>query len=130
MFNTNYVINLLGGKEWTVKKKNILGLNLKASFTGGEYYVPIDLTESIAQHTEILDETDAYKPKLPPFFYLDLTLTFRTNHKKYSGIWALQIRNLLNQHPNVGYVYDDFKKAIEPQSSLGIIPLISYKVEF
>jgi hypothetical protein len=130
MFNTNYVINLLGGKEWTVKKKNILGLNLKASFTGGEYYVPIDLPESIAQHTEILDETDAYKPKLPPFFYLDLTVTFRTNHKRYSGIWALQIRNLLNQHPNVGYVYDDFKKAIEPQSSLGIIPLISYKVEF
>ncbi len=22
-FNTNYVINLLGGKEWTVRKKNI-----------------------------------------------------------------------------------------------------------
>ena len=129
-FNTNYVINLLGGKEWTVRKKNILGLNLKGSFTGGEYYVPIDLKNSIAQHTEILDETDAYKPRLPAFFYLDLTITFRTNHKKYSGIWALQIRNLLNQHPDVGYVYDDFKHAIEPQSSLGIIPLISYKVEF
>lgn len=129
-FNTNYVINLLGGKEWTVRKKNILGLNLKASLTGGEYYVPIDLEESIVRHTEILDEADAYKPKLPDFFYLDLTLTFRTNHRKYSGIWALQIRNLLNQHPNVGYVYDDFKHTIEPQSSLGIIPLISYKIEF
>ena len=129
-FNTNYVINLLGGKEWTVRKKNILGLNLKGSFTGGEYYVPIDLKNSIAQHTEILYETDAYKPRLPAFFYLDLTITFRTNHKKYSGIWALQIRNLLNQHPDVGYVYDDFKHDIEPQSSLGIIPLISYKVEF
>jgi hypothetical protein len=30
----------------------------------------------------------------------------------------------------VGYVYDDFKHTIEPQSSLGIIPLISYKIEF
>ena len=129
-FNTNYVINLLGGKEWTVKKKNILGLNLKVSYTGGEYYVPIDLEHSISEHTEILDEADAYKPRLPGFFYLDLTLTFRTNHKKYSGIWALQVRNLLNQHPNTGYVYDDFRHAIEPQSSLGIIPLISYKVEF
>jgi hypothetical protein len=130
MFNTNFVINALGGKEWTIHRKNILGLNLKASFTGGEYYVPIDLQKSILQHTEILDETNAYKPKLPDFFYLDLTITFRTNHKKFSGIWALQVRNLLNQHPNVGYIYDDFKHAIEPQSSLGIIPLISYKVEF
>jgi len=129
-FNTNFVINALGGKEWTIHNKNILGLNLKASFTGGEYYVPIDLQKSITQHTEILDETNAYKPKLPDYFYLDLTITFRVNHKKFSGIWAIQIRNLLNQHPNVGYVYDDFKHAIEPQSSLGILPLMSYKVEF
>ena len=68
MFNTNFVINILGGKEWTIHKKNILGLNLKASFTGGDYYVPIDLQESIIQHTEILDETNAYKPKLPDFW--------------------------------------------------------------
>jgi hypothetical protein len=129
-FNTNFVINALGGKEWTIREKNILGINLKASFTGGEYYVPIDLQKSITQHTEILDETSAYKPKLPDYFYLDLTITFRVNHKKFSGIWAIQIRNLLNQHPNVGYVYDDFKHAIEPQSSLGILPLMSYRVEF
>ena len=129
-FNVNYVFNLLGGKEWTIRKKNIFGINLKTSFTGGEYYVPINLEKSVAQHTEVLDEANAYTHKLPDFFYLDLTLTFRTNHKKYSGIWALQIRNLLNQHPNVGYVYNDFNRTIEPEKSLGIIPLMSYKIEF
>jgi hypothetical protein len=129
-FNVNYVINLLGGKEWTIRKKNFLGLNLKGSFTGGEYYVPIDLEQSIAQHREVLDEANAYSPRLADFFYLDVTVTFRTNHKKFSGIWALQIRNLLNQHPDVGYVYDDFNHTIEAQKSLGIIPLLSYKVEF
>jgi hypothetical protein len=129
-FNSNYVINLLGGKEWTIRKKNILGLNLKASFTGGEYYVPIDLEKSVAQHSEILDEANAYTHKLADFFYLDLTVTFRTNHKKFSGIWALQVRNLLDQNPDVGYVYNDFNRTIEPEKSLGIIPLISYKIEF
>ena len=129
-FNTNYVINLLGGKEWTIRKKNIFGVNLKVSYTGGEYYVPIDLEKSIAQHTEILNETEAYTHKLPDFFYLDLTITLRTNHKKFSGVWALQVRNLLNQYPNVGYVYNDFNRTIEPEKSLGIIPLMSYKVEF
>jgi hypothetical protein len=129
-FATGFVINLLGGKEWTIREKNILGVNLKGSFTGGEHYVPIDLEQSIAQHREVLDEANAYKPKLPAYFYLDLTVTYRTNHRKFSGIWALQVRNLLNQQPAVGYLYNDFTKSVEKETSLGIIPLVSYKVEF
>ena len=129
-FNTNFVINLLGGKEWTIRSKNILGVNLKCSFTGGEYYVPIDLEQSISQHREILDEAAAYTSRMPAFFYLDLTITYRLNQKKFSGIWALQIRNLLNQKPVTGYAYDDFNHSVETQKSLGIIPLLSYKIEF
>jgi hypothetical protein len=129
-FNSNYVINLLGGKEWTIKKKNILGFNLKGTFNGGEYYVPIDLKKSIMQHREVLDETNAYKLRLPSFFYLDLTLTYRLNYRKISGILAIEIKNLLNNQPDVGYLYDDFNQNLEPQKSLGILPLISYKIEF
>jgi hypothetical protein len=129
-FNSNYVFNILGGKEWTVKKKNILGVNLKASFTGGEYYVPIDLSRSIEEHRQVPDEAMAYELKLPDFYYLDLTLTYRTNYKKFSGIWAIQVKNLLNQRPDIGYVYNDFNQTIEPVKSMGIIPFISYKVEF
>jgi hypothetical protein len=129
-FNSVYVINLLGGKEWTIREKNILGVNMKGNLTGGEHYVPVDLQKSIAGQREILDEANAYKPQLPSFFYLDLTITYRTNHNKFSGIWALQIRNLLNQTPDVGYIYNDFTKSVEPEKSLGIIPLLSYKVEF
>ena len=129
-FNSNYVFNLLGGKEWTVRKKNILGVNLKTSFTGGEYYVPIDLQQSILEHREVLDDAAAYTLKLPDFLYIDLTLTYRTNHKKFSGIWAIQIKNLLNQAPVVGYVYNDFSQSIEPVKSMGLIPFISYKIEF
>jgi hypothetical protein len=129
-FNSNYVINILGGKEWTIRRKNILGVNLKASFTGGEYYVPIDLHESIEEHRQVLDEEKAYELKLPDFYYLDLTLTYRTNYKKFSAIWAIQLKNLLNQKPDIGYVYNDFDQTIEPVKSMGIIPFISYKVEF
>ena len=124
------MINLLGGKEWTIRSKNILGVNLKCSFTGGEYYVPIDLEQSIAQNREVLNEKAAYTLRLPSFLYMDLTLSYRTNHRKFSGIWALQIRNLLNQKPVMGYAYDDFNHTVETQRSLGIIPLLSYKVEF
>jgi hypothetical protein len=129
-FNTNYVINLLGGKEWTIRKKNIFGVNLKASYTGGEYYVPVNLSESILQHREVLDENLAYQVRLPDFFYLDITLTYRTNHKKFSGIWAIQVKNLLNQKPATGYIYNDFTQSVEAVTSMGIFPMISYKIEF
>jgi hypothetical protein len=129
-FNTNYVVNLLGGKEWTFREKNFFGVNLKASITGGEHYIPIDLEKSIALHREILIESSAYAPKLPSVFFLDLTVTYRVNHRKFSGIWAIQVRNLLNQHPDIGYLYNDFNHTIEPQKSLGILPVMSYKVEF
>ncbi len=129
-FNSNFVVNILGGKEWTIRKKNILGANLKISFTGGEFYVPIDLEESKLQHREVLDDAQAYVPRLPDFCYVDLTLTYRTNHNKYSGIWAVQIKNLLNQKPATGYIYNDFSQTAEKIVSIGILPLISYKVEF
>jgi len=129
-FNANYVINLLGGKEWTIRKKNILGVNMKTSYTGGEFYVPIDLDKSIQQHYEVLDESMAYAVRLPDFFYLDLTLSYRTNHKKFSGIWAIQVKNLLNQQPPTGYIYNDYTQSIEEVKSMGIFPVISYKIEF
>ena len=129
-FNSNYVVNFLGGKEWSIRKKNILGVNLKVSLTGGEYYVPVDQKSSVQQHREVPDETAAYTRKLPDFYYVDLTLTYRTNHRKYSGIWAIQVKNLLNRKPDISYVYNDFNHSVEPVKSMGILPLISYKVEF
>ncbi len=129
-FNSNYVVNILGGKEWTIRKKNILGVNLKASLTGGEYYVPIDLEQSKIQHREVLNEAAAYQKRLPDFYYLDLTLTYRTNHRKFSGVWAIQVKNLLNQKPATGYVYNDFNQSVEPVLSMGIVPFLSYKIEF
>jgi len=129
-FNTGYVFNLIFGKEFTVKKENLLGINLKASYTGGGYYIPIDLASSVVQSREVLDESRVYTERFPDFIYLDFTLTYKMNYKKFSGTLALQIKNLLNQKPDAGYSYNPYLKAIEKEINLGIIPMISYKVEF
>lgn len=129
-YNSNFVINLLAGKEWTIRKKNLLGVNLKASVTGGGYYVPIDLEASKSAHQQVMDESRAYEPRYPDFFYLDITVTYRTNHRKFSGIWAVQVKNILNQKTEIGQVYNDFNQSIEPVRSMGILPFISYKIEF
>jgi hypothetical protein len=129
-YNAGYVVNLLGGKEWTIRKNNLLGVNLKASYTGGSYYVPIDLEKSMESHYRVLDESRAFEVRNPDFLYIDLTLTYRTNHRKFSGIWAIQLKNLLNRKTEIGQVYNDFNQTIEPVRSMGILPFISYKIEF
>ena len=129
-FNSGYVFNLIFGKEFIVRKDNILGLNLKATYTGGEYYIPIDLASSIAQTREVLDESKIYSERFPNFFYVDFTLTYKMNYKKFSGTFAIQIKNLLNQKPDAGYSYNPYLRVVEKEINLGIIPMISYKVEF
>jgi hypothetical protein len=52
------------------------------------------------------------------------------NYKKFSGTFAIQIKNLLNQKPDAGYSYNPYLKIVEKEINLGIIPMISYKVEF
>jgi len=128
-YDSRFVGNLLGGKEWQLGNR-LLGVNLKTSLTGGERYVPIDLSASRKQNREVLDEQRAYIPQLSWFFYLDLTVTLRTNHHHYSGIWAIQIKNLLNNKPIIGYDYNRFSGGIDTIRPLGIIPFLSYKIEF
>ncbi len=129
-FNSNYVFNVLLGKEFTVKNKNIFGINLKATYSGGEYYTPVDLNQSIAQNREILDLNHIYTEKFDDFFYLDITLNYKVNHKKYAGSWSIQVKNLLDRKQPLGYAYNSFTKSVELQQSIGMLPMLSYKIEF
>ena len=129
-FNSNYVFNGLLGKEFTIKDRNIFGINLKATYSGGEYYTPVDLNQSIAQNREILDLNHIYTEKFKDFLYLDITLNYKVNHKKYTGSWSLQIKNLLDSKQPLAYVYNSFAKSVELQESIGMLPMLSYKIEF
>jgi hypothetical protein len=42
-YNTKYVVNALGGKEWSLKGGKSISLNLKATTIGGPYLTPLDL---------------------------------------------------------------------------------------
>ena len=129
-YNSGYVLNLIFGKEFTVRKDNILGVNFKASLSGGGYYIPINLAGSISQNREVLDESRIYVDCFPAYCYLDLTLSYKMNYKKCAGTFALQIKNLLNQKPDMGYEYNPYFKTIEKEVILGIVPMLSYKLEF
>jgi hypothetical protein len=129
-YNSNFAFNLLGGKEFLTKSGNVWGVNLKASYTGGEYYIPVDLGQSVSENREVLDYTQIYTQRLEPFLYLDFTANYRINYRKTSLVFTAQAKNILNKKTVLGYSYNDYSKSVDEQTELGFIPMLSIRYEF
>lgn len=129
-FDKEYVINILYGKEFYLRKNRILGANLKLNFMGGERVSPVLTNASVQSKTVIYDESKAFQNQMPSTYILDATITFRTNKRKYSGIWALQIKNVLGSPLYSGYQYNYKTANIENSKVVIMLPILSYKIEF
>ncbi|MCW5907246.1 MAG: TonB-dependent receptor [Chitinophagales bacterium] len=131
-YNVNYVLNALGGKEFVVgkKKNNIIGINTKLIWRGGQRYTPVDLEKSIAANETVYDNTNAYNKKLPDYFRMDFGLSFRRNKKKYSWVFSFDAQNIINRQNVARYVYSPDKQAVVVKRNIGIVPVLSWKVMF
>ncbi len=129
-FNRGYVVNLLAGKEWMIKEKNILGLNAKVTYMGGLRYTPALYEESIAAKMYIPDNSKAFVSQFPSSTGVDLSITYRVNNKKHAGLWYFMIKNALLQ-PDYGDPFYDFisKDVIIDQMKMPF-PSVGYKIEF
>ena len=128
-FDRRFAMNGLFGKELRIGSNDLLGLNARAVIMGGPRRSPVDLVESLAREDVFFDERRAFSRQDPDLFLLDLTITFRRNHRRYSGIWALQIKNLLGAKD----VYQDYNfmtDAIDEVEEGFPLPVLSYKIEF
>jgi hypothetical protein len=63
-------------------------------------------------------------------YYVDLTISYRRNHPKYSGIWSVKVGNLLGQKEFYGYKYNLKSNEIELDEEAILFPNISCKIEF
>jgi hypothetical protein len=130
LYNKGYIVNLLIGKEFYFKKNRIFGANLKLNFMGGERISPVLTNESLQAERVIYDETRAFQDQMPATYNLDITVTYRTNKRKHSSIWALQIKNALGSPMYEGYDYYYKTASIKSAQVVIILPVLSYKIEF
>lgn len=131
-FDNGYKANMLIGKEKRVGKtsNNFLGLNGALSLIGPQRYTPLDSVASREALETRYDETRAWEGQEKPLVILDFTLTYRRNHDKRSGVWAIQIKNMLQSSPAI---YREYDRLVDDEVMLvgsSILPVISYRVEF
>ncbi len=131
-YNGNYVMNLVGGKEFPMGKKrnNALGLNVKATFAGGQHYSPIDRQQSIEAGHGVRPPETAFSAKRPDYFRTDLKVSFRRNKGKTTRVWELDIQNVSNTLNVVGDWWNNDDQKVETWTQMGILPVVNYRIEF
>jgi hypothetical protein len=130
--NCGYLVNALGGKEWKTgkQKQNMLSVNLRCSFQGGDRYIPVDEAASMEAQNVVYDNSRAYQAQLSPAFISHFTVSYRINKKNLAHEIALKMINVNGYKEFDGYYYNYRTNKPEMGRSAVSIPNMSYKVEF
>ena len=129
-FNGNYVVNLLGGKEFKLSQRATLTLDIRGTYAGGKRYVPVDLAASIAYGDEVRDYTQAYLKRYADYFRMDVKPGFKLNTKRLTHEWSVDIQNI-SKHKNIfQQSYDLTDKSLKTDYQLIFFVIPQYRILF
>ena len=133
-FNNGYVINLLGGKEFTVGKarKNVISIDTKLGLSGGRYYTPVDLEASQAAGFEVLQDNLAYSEQYDDYFRWDVKLGYKINSskKKQSHQFFIDLQNVTGNENVFSRSYNRLTNNIDQVNQIGFFPEFGYRFQF
>lgn len=132
-WNTNYAASATIGRNWrweTDARSRTVGINLRTMYIAGARETPIDFLISQRAGETIYHSNKPYTLRLDDYAKTDLRFMLTTEREKRTVTWSLDIQNALNR-PNPSYrYYDPFARKIITQTQLGIIPLLTWRMEF
>ncbi len=129
-FDGGYVVNLLGGKEWMIREKNLFSVHFKFTFMGPFWQHPVDEPATETAQEVIYAEDQPFTFRYSNFENItDLSLKYRINSHKVSSIFIIQIRNLIG-YQYLGKRYNLKTQTIEDQLFRSPVPFLSYQLEF
>jgi hypothetical protein len=130
-FNQNYTLNMLAGVEINLNKNGnqLLNINGKWNFSGGNRIKPIDLEASILAGEEVYKD-NLYEKRYKDYSRADLKITYQRNHKKFTQEWSLELQNLFNQKNIFREAYNKKTQEVDTQFQLGFQPMVFYRITF
>jgi hypothetical protein len=130
-FDQNFVLNVLGGKEFCIRKKNFLNIDLKMTWAGGMRFLPFH-TEQVDENYYIrVDEWDhAYEERRPDYFRLNIRIGYKVNFRRTTLEIALDMLNVTNQQNIYFEFYDPSTGEIKKAYQLPFIPVPLIRLQF
>jgi len=131
-FNNNYIINVVGGKEFPLghKKNSSININVRGTYAGGQWYTPIDEVASHNHGYTVLDDEQAFSKRRPDYNRFDLKISYRRNKNKTTRIWEIDIQNVTNTLNITGDYWDNDEQKVVTYTQMGILPVLNYRIEF
>jgi hypothetical protein len=130
-FSNNFVLNLLAGKEFRIREKNFLNIDLRTTWAGGMRYVPFYTVQTDEHYYIKIDEWDkAYQQRRPDYFRLNLRIGYKVNFKKATAEVAVDMLNLTNQKNIYFEFYDPSTGEIKTVYQLPFLPVPLIRVQF
>jgi hypothetical protein len=129
-FNSNYVINALGGKEFKLNAKNAFGIDTKLTVTGGQRYTPFDIAASKNAGYVIYKENEAYSKQNDTYVRWDLKFSFIRNGKKVTQKLYADLQNLTGKQNLYVRTLKPKTGAVSQINQMGFFPNINYQITF
>jgi hypothetical protein len=134
-FNGNYILNLLGGKEFKIQKRNIIGLGSKITYAGGQRYGPVDTAQTVINKMVTQVDNKMNTLQFAPYFRCDLRIYYKINKKKITHEISFDLVNIFNTQNVLSLAYGPDPNnptgyTINKNYQLGFLPLFNYKIDF
>ncbi len=139
-FNSNFVFNLLLGKEWELhknstnpkltSKKRILGADIKLNWAGGRRYTPIDEEQSKLEHQPVYITDQTFDKQFKNYFRTDLKVYFKHGGKKSNYEMGIDLQNIFNNQNIYSQNFNTSTGEIYYTYQLGIMVIPYVRFEF
>lgn len=131
-YNFGYTSSILLSyeKKFSTQTKNkSLILSIANHLRGGQREPK--LLSQITSANEIYDNTSSFANSFADYQRIDFRIVYATSsNPKLKHRWSLDIQNLLNRENEGFRYYDRWLKKVILQNQLGLIPVLSYRLEW
>ncbi len=129
-FNSNYVFNVLVGKEFKMNDKLDLTLDARFNYAGGRRYTPIDVAASIAAGEEVLDKTNVYGERYAAYLRPDFKIGIRHNGKRVAQTFFVDLQNFIFRENVFFKQWDEDNNEVDTVYQRGFFPNVNYQILF
>jgi Carboxypeptidase regulatory-like domain len=134
-WNLRHIANLTGGKAWewdkNGTKSKTFGLNGRLSWMGGQRAMGINEQASEEASTTVFRLGEGFIYRYPDFLRLDLRVYWRRSiGNRRNSTFAMDFQNASIRRNMAYQYYDPFTNRVETKYQLGLIPNLSWRLEF
>ena len=132
-YDFGHIVNIQVGQKIHFSENKFLGLSLSAHHRGGGYQHQIDKALSRSTGNTVYESTIPFATRHSSYFRSDARIYYMKKKpfpSAYKFVVSLDIQNISNKENDAYFYFDPVTDKIQLEKQLGIIPVLSFRIEW